>query len=539
MPPIFFDAFTRIGPKPRVHGKLRYTLQHLLDEMAHCSISGALVTSTGQHQYDAMLENRRLIETLAPHDHLFPVWHVMPHWTDECPEPERLLRMLDENNVPAVSISPNPARWPVTSRTSEPLLGALAEAGIPTLVNFGDLTATELEAVAQRYPRLPLIVHAAPWGAQRTVLPLVLNYPNIHVTFDHLQINYGLEWLVEQGVEDQLLFGSNGPAMSMGAHRFYVDYADVPDEAKAKIAGGNLTRLLGGVAPPREVVNADEDPIMREARHGLPLTCHVVDMHAHILDEGLNGAGGSTTMLRGGPQGTVELAQRMGVDAIGLMSWNGTVGVHAELGNQCVKDALDAAPDTWWGLGTFDVMHETPETMRAQMEALYSHDPRFLGIKPYPQYGIPYSDKRYDCWWEFGNERKMYAGLHPVNWYQPGEFDSICSRFPDLTVVAYHVGGAYEFADVIIELSKKHKNLMAEITLTPSTGGIVDYLVEHMGADRVVYGSDLPMRDPRQQLGWVVYSRLDLESKKKVLGLNGQALIDRVRESQKPFLKTS
>jgi hypothetical protein len=37
------------------------------------------------------------------------------------------------------------------------------------------------------------------------------------------------------------------------------------------------------------------------------------------------------------------------------------------------------------------------------------------------------------------------------------------------------------------------------------------------------------MRDPRQQFGWVVYSRLSLEDKRKVLGQNTQTLIANIR----------
>jgi hypothetical protein len=37
------------------------------------------------------------------------------------------------------------------------------------------------------------------------------------------------------------------------------------------------------------------------------------------------------------------------------------------------------------------------------------------------------------------------------------------------------------------------------------------------------------MRDPRPQFGWVVYSRLSLEEKKKVLGLNAQNMVGRIR----------
>src|SRR6185369_8216454 len=130
---------------------------------------------------------------------------------------------------------------------------------------------------------------------------------------------------------DQLVFCSNAPVMSAGAHRAYVDYAEIPEKAKEKFASGNLIRLLRGLKP-KEWVNPEEDEIMRAVREGKPVPCLALDPHCHILDEGLNGGGGSFAMVDGGPKRVMHKAKRMGVQAIGLMSWQGTVGAHSDDG---------------------------------------------------------------------------------------------------------------------------------------------------------------------------------------------------------------
>ena len=38
--------------------------------------------------------------------------------------------------------------------------------------------------------------------------------------------------------------------------------------------------------------------------------------------------------------------------------------------------------------------------------------------------------------------------------------------------------------------------------VTPVTNGVVEYLVEATDDEHVLFGTDAPMRDPRQQLGW-------------------------------------
>ncbi len=529
---MYFDAFTKFGPRPKAHGAHPWSFEHLTAELEHCSISGALVSTTAQTQYDAQFENLRLSKKLEGQPNLFAIWNVHPHWTWEMPEPGALAAQMRANDVRAVTIYPNANGWRVGSELSKPLFEMLERTRTLTIVDWAEIDSLDLEMLLQRHPNLPFLIRGVTWAQGRVVIPLIRNFRNAHLAFDFFQSNLALEYLVKAGHEDQLLYCSNAPIMSAGAHRFYIDYADISQTAREKVAGGNLKRLLKGQGPKEEKINKNEDFIMAEAREGKPLSPLVIDTHAHMLDEGLNGAGGAYMMLEGGPAGVRKLAQRMGVKQMGIMSWNGPVGVAADDGNRCVKEAMDAFPDFYWGLATFNPMHDSPEEMRRKMEIVYA-DKRFLGLKPYPQYGISYADKRYDCWWEFGNARKLYAGLHPVNWFSANEFDAICPKYPDLTVVAYHGGGSYEIADTCIAAAKKYKNFFIEITLTPVCGGVIDYLVAGAGADRVMYGSDLPMRDPRQQLGWVVYSRLNVEDKLKVLGGNAQAMLDRVRAAQR------
>ena len=74
-----------------------------------------------------------------------------------------------------------------------------------------------------------------------------------------------------------------------------------------------------------------------------------------------------------------------------------------------------------------------------------------------------------------------------------------------------------------------HPNVYAEITLTPVTNRVVEYLVEASDDEHVVFGTDAPMRDPRQQLGWVLWADLPMVSKRKVLGENFQRMVGRAR----------
>ncbi len=521
---LYFDAFTRIGPRPQKHPAHAWKLSELLAEMDHCSISGALVASTMSVQYDLMHSNLELSRWLEPHDHLFPIWNVMPHHTGEFPAPQKLETLMRRHNVRAVTIHPKSNGWDWEAETGRQLLGWLSRQHILTLLDRSELGSyTELSRALATHPHLPLLLTGATWAEQRFVLPLLRNHRNLHIGFDHFQIHYGLEDLVDMGCENQLVFASNAPVMSMGAHRCYVDYADLPLNVRHKISSGNLIRLLHGQLPPRLRTNRSEDRLMRVARHGQPLPVPVIDMHMHVLHEGLNGAGGLYRMAHGGPSGIFKLVKRLGYVGGGFMSWNGTVGCDAIGGNECTARALDAAPRGYWGLASFDPTHHTQPELAKLIPMVY-RDKRFIGMKPYVRYGVEYHHPSYDVWWRYGNRCAFYAGIHR-NRTDFLEVDTLARKYPRVRWVVYHCGSDYKTADMAIESIRKHPNVYAEITLTPVTFGIIDYLVKHAGEERIVYGSDLPMRDPRQQLGWVIFSRLSVNQKAKVLAANALRII--------------
>jgi hypothetical protein len=245
----------------------------------------------------------------------------------------------------------------------------------------------------------------------------------------------------------------------------------------------------------------------------------------HMLHEGLNGAGGTGYhMENGGPKGIFSMMERLGVVGGGFMSWNGVVSNDSVQGNKLVKEALDVSPKGYWGLVTFSPTHYTQEELSVMIPQVYA-DKRIIGMKPYHFYGMEYHNPAYDIWWEYGNKNGLYALIHPSR-SDLLEVDKLAEKYQNVRWVIAHAGGSYQMADMAIAVMKKHKNVFAEITLTPVPLGVIEYMVAALGDDRLLYGSDLPMRDPRQQLGWVVFANLPLESKKKILGQNAYKVVE-------------
>jgi len=495
--------------------------------MRHCSISGALVSHRLSVTYDPMYGNRLLCREIAHSPGLFPLWNVIPDSTGQFPAPDALLKEMAACDVRAVTLSPKTNGWDLLSESSQPLLSALERTRTLSVLRRDQLDSfRDLEALLTRYPQLPVLLSHAVWAEHRQVAALMALCPNLHLTFTHLQVNGGLEWLVAQGYADRLLYASNYTEMAMGAHRAYISYAEVGDEVKAKIAGGNLRRLLRGQGPERPVANADEDALMRAARLGRPLPVPIIDPHMHLLHDGLLGDG-RTTMHAGDAAAIRRHVERLGYVGGGLMSWSVIMGDSLG-GNEAVRHALDVFPDGYWGMASFDPCHSTQDELRRLIPELY-RDPRWKGGKPF-FFALRYDDPLYDVWWDYVDAHHLMVLMDRNRSDMDfSEVDNLARRFPNATWIVPHCGAQYRWLPAATACANAHPNVYLDITYTSVTAGIVESLVEGVGVEKVLYGSDVPMRDPRQQIGWVVYSRLTPEEKAKVLGGNARAILARCR----------
>jgi predicted TIM-barrel fold metal-dependent hydrolase len=492
--------------------------------MNFCSIAAAMVQNTQSSLYEAGISNRRHSEDLVGAEGLLPVWNVVPDFGATQRSNEVQVADAVAAGVRAVTLFPKTNGWAFYSSEAKDLIAKYTEAGIVLYLDVSQLENwRELNELFSIHPATKVILTGAKYDAARQTISALQAFPNLHITMERFQIHYGIEHLCAMGLADQLLFGTNAPEASAGAHRTPIDYADVPEATRAAIAGGNLMRLLGDIPVPREVENSEEDVLMASARKGQALEVPLLDLHMHVLDEGLDCAGTNLLMPRGGPTGMYDLHRKLGYQGGGFMSWNGVYCNDVANGNRCVQAALDASPGGYWGLATVDPSHYTQSGMQDSLQAIYS-DPRFIGMKPYRFFGYTYEEKPYWQWWEFGQERGLYGLIH-LNKMDFSEADFLASNYPGVHWMIPHCGESFWFAEKAVERAQRFPNVFLEITFTSCCGGIIEYLAEHAGANRVIYGSDAPMRDPRQQLGWVVYSRLDPATKMRILAESGLSMI--------------
>ncbi len=528
---LYFDAHACIGQRPQKHKRTRWSTEQWLEDMELAELSGALVSHALAHSYDPIYGNARLASEVAKApDVLFPLWCILPLGSvDFYATGNELLGAMEQSGVRAVRLVPG--NYSLHEAVMGETFAALEDARVLTLLSVrwgGSEPFDFFHELLARYPQLPVLLTDHVWSQQRHVHRLLQLHDNLHIEFSAYQINRGIEAYVAEFGDERLLFGTGGTEKSPGAARAFIDYAQISQESKERVAGGNLVRLLKGQGPQRPAApGRPNDLCIADARDGRPQSTFVFDAHAHVLHEGGQAAGANYIMLGGDAAGMLEVNHWCGIDRIAMMSWHGPVCTDAEDGNDVVWRAMQRFGEEIVGVAVIDPTHMTRAGIEAEIELRY-REQGLIGLKPYVHMNLQYEDEDFMPWWAFGDAHRLYALMHvaPHTGGVAG-VGRLAERFPNMSWLIAHSGGSYAFAEEVAACIVDHPNVYAELTLTPVTNRVVEYLVEATDDEHVLFGTDAPMRDPRQQLGWVLWSDLPQGSKEKVLGLNFKRIVER------------
>lgn len=108
---------------------------------------------------------------------------------------------------------------------------------------------------------------------------------------------------------------------------------------------------------------------------------------------------------------------------------------------------------------------------------------------------------------------------HPP-WSLPWHFGSLADVFPDVTIILGHMGhGHIVYINGAIDVAKKHENILLETSGMPMHSKILE-ASRTIGADRVLYGSDMPFGHPAFEIEKVKVSGVNKNELELILGLN-------------------
>jgi predicted TIM-barrel fold metal-dependent hydrolase len=536
--PLIFDCWASYGPHPGKDEAERWRLDHLLEDMDFYGLAGALVRHEQSAYYDAMYCNRRLVKEIAPYrDRLYPCWAVLPHQSGDFPDLQSLAEQMRQEDIRAVHLQPARNAYPIHADVLRPLAEELTNHRCLIAVTLTDLGTNYQSAVdfCRIFNRCPVLIAESHWSQWRLMTAIMDACSNAHMELHNFQGNRALEWFSQRYGIKRLLFGSGLLKRSAGAARGYVDWTLLQEKEISAFAGGNLKSLLGQGPSSVPRLSEDADETIQCARSGRPLSVTVLDAHSHVLHDGLNGAGAAYPMPGGDAEHMLELNRRMGVTAAAMMSWNGTVSMDVVDGNKLIEELVQRYPKEIIGVSCCDPTHQTAAEIEETCRHLHQRR-GFRGLKPYYTNNLSYADPRYKPYWDFCNQHGLYALLHVAP--AAGGLQAVkelAERYPEAIFIIAHTGQSWVFAREAAAIIRTYPNVMAELTYTGIPNGLIEWLCSAIGAGRLLFGSDAPMRDPRPQLGWCVYTRLSATEKKQMLGGNFAGILRRGELSKCPL----
>ena len=242
---------------------------------------------------------------------------------------------------------------------------------------------------------------------------------------------------------------------------------------------------------------------------------HVIDFHAHAMREDRYG-------MRGDPELMVRAMDAAGVDQACL---NDLTYPDGRLCNDRVAGFVTKHPDRF--LGFAYVSPTMPERMRPELTRAID-ELGFVAIKVYsPTTPWPLNAPQWDPIYQFADERGLamlfHTGPHPFA--QPKLLAKVAPRFPRANFVAGHTGNTPDERAQAIAAAQANPNVYLETCSTFRTPGVIEQLVNEAGADRVLFGTDMPLMDPRPQVGKILTARISDGAKRKILGENARRVL--------------
>jgi uncharacterized protein len=256
--------------------------------------------------------------------------------------------------------------------------------------------------------------------------------------------------------------------------------------------------------------------LLERALAGEPLGIEVIDMHAHF-GRCRFGTGDPS------PQGMVRRMDRMGIRAM-LCSHMRTLSPDVAYGNAEMLKAMREAPGRILGyIGVYPY-----EAARTGRDVEHWLSEGFVGLKCHNSNGCPYDDPGYERAYAIADERRLPVLFH--TWGSEKEFAqlrNVVARHPNFPMLLAHAGCTNEPG--YIKIAQECPSVYFELAYSAGPHGLVERLVQAVGVQRVIWGSDGTFFSQNHQLGRAVGAQLSEQDKAAILGGNARTLLDRAR----------
>lgn len=258
----------------------------------------------------------------------------------------------------------------------------------------------------------------------------------------------------------------------------------------------------------------------------------IYDVHTHVFPDkiALKAAKsiGDFYSLHMDYDGTVsqliESARQNGIDRLCIYSV--ALNVHAmDSINRFLGEQLRAHPDLFTGMAAIHPDCPDFDALIAQAQAM-----GFKGFKIHPDMQKFALDEKRAMDMFAAIEGRMPIVIHTgdsrFNYSHPAQMKRVLDAFPRLTCVCAHLGGWSEWDDAY-RLLANYENVYVDTSsslyaMTPERAA---ELIRHFARERVMFGTDYPMWNAREELRRIAAVPLTDSERERIMGLNALELL--------------
>lgn len=246
----------------------------------------------------------------------------------------------------------------------------------------------------------------------------------------------------------------------------------------------------------------------------------IFDCHGHL------GSHPDFPALKYSAEEMIEVMDLLNIEALAITS---TLACYSDCprGNAEVAAVVKRYPQRFRGYVTVNPNPEG-EALRELERWNFFHQPPLIKFHP-DLHKYPVNGPKYRPTWDYANQTRAVVLVH--TWDSdpncgPLMFAPIGREFPHARILLGHSGVTMRGYEQSFETAKAAPNTYLDITGSQSHRTIIETAVARVGAERVLFGSDLPYLEAAMSLGRVLSARISDADKEQILRKNFLRLIE-------------
>ena len=243
----YFDCNAFIGrPARREIFLPAPTAVDILSEMDYCGVEKALVWHAAQLDASQQAGNELLTAAIQSQPRLYGCMTIMPNQAKEFPPFEEFNKIMRQSRMVALRAFPIDHHYLLNRIAMDSWLEPIITRRIPLILSVAyGCNWDIIYSLLADFPDLVCIIcdHGC-WGEDRRFRPLIENFANVYIDTANYLLDGGIEAFVERYGPERILFGSGFPRSHFGGMMMAIQHAQISDQARSAIAGGNLSRII-------------------------------------------------------------------------------------------------------------------------------------------------------------------------------------------------------------------------------------------------------------------------------------------------------